>query len=107
VGCVRLHRARHGGLRTGASAPHSHSFDENMPPIDLDSIRVAAVIGSELEIHTVASCSDSVGADVSHSDSLGCGAHMCLSGVAGLVVDTGTLGMVEGAGGDWGMHVGA
>jgi hypothetical protein len=78
-----------------------------MPPVHLDSIRVAAVIGSDPEMHVVASLSDSMGADASHLDSLGCGVHTCLSSVAGLVVDMGTLGMVEGAGGDWGMHAGA
>jgi hypothetical protein len=69
VGCVRLHRARHGGLHAGASAPHSRGFEENMPPIHLDGIRAPAVVGSELETHTVASCSDGMGADVPiHSD---------------------------------------
>jgi hypothetical protein len=50
---------------------------------------------------------DSVGADVLHLDGLGCGAHTCLSSVAGLVVYIGTLEMVEGAGGGCGMHIGA
>jgi hypothetical protein len=86
----------------GASALHSCGFDENVPPIHSDSIRAAVVLGSELEMHVVVSCSDGVGVDASHSDDLGCGAHT-LSGVAGLVVDMGTLGMVEGAGGDWGI----
>jgi hypothetical protein len=97
VGCVRLRRARHGGPHTGASAPCSCSFDENVLPVHLDGIRVVVVVGSEPETRTVAL----------HSDGLGCGAHTCLSGVAGLVVDMGALGMVEGAGGDWGMHAGA
>jgi hypothetical protein len=78
-------------------ALHSCSFDENVPPVHSDGIRAAAVIGSEPEMCMVAS----------HSDGSGCGAHICLNGVAGLVVDTGTLGMVEGAGGGLGMHVGA
>jgi hypothetical protein len=30
VGCMRLHGARHGGSCTGASALHSHGFDENV-----------------------------------------------------------------------------
>jgi hypothetical protein len=107
VGCMRLCGARHGGLRTGASAPCSRGFDENVPPVHSDSIRAAADIGSEPETRVVALHSDSMGVDVSHSDGLGCGVHTCLSGVAGLVVDMGALGMVEGAGGDWGMHAGA
>jgi hypothetical protein len=32
---------------------------------------------------------------------------MCSSGAAGLVVNMGALGMVEGASGDRGMHAGA
>jgi hypothetical protein len=82
-------------------------FDENMPPIHSDCIRVGVVIGSEPEMHAVASRLDGMGADALHLDGLGCGAHTCSSSVAGLVVDIGTLGMVEGAGGDWGMHAGA
>jgi hypothetical protein len=94
---VRLHRARHGGPRIGASVLHSHGFDKNMLPVHLDGIRAAAVIGSESETCTV----------VSRLDGLGCGAHTCSSSVAGLVVDIGALGIVEGAGGGWGMHAGA
>jgi hypothetical protein len=97
VGCMRLRGARHGSPHKGASAPRSHGFDGNMLPVHLDGIRAVAVIGSEPEIRVVAS----------HSDGLGCGVHMCSSGVAGLVVDTGASGIVEGAGGDWGMHAGA
>jgi hypothetical protein len=48
-----------------------------------------------------------MGADASHLDGLVCGAHMCSSSVAGLVVDMDALGMVEGAGGDLGMLAGA
>jgi hypothetical protein len=107
VGCMRLRGARHGGPCTGASALHSHSFDENVLPVHSDGIREVAVIGSEPEMCVVVLRSNGMGADVSHLDSLGCGAHTCLSGVAGLVVDMGTLGMVEGAGSDCGMHAGA
>jgi hypothetical protein len=78
-----------------------------VPPIHSDGIRVAAVIGSEPEMHTVASHLDGVGAHMSCSDSLGCEVHTCSSGVAGLVVDMGAFRMVEGADGDWGMHAGA
>jgi hypothetical protein len=78
----------------------SCGFDENVPPVHSDGIRVAAVIGSEPEMRMVALCSDGMGADASRSDGLGCGAHTCSSGVAGLVVDMGALGMVEGAGGE-------
>jgi hypothetical protein len=60
-------------------------FDENVPPVHSDGIRAAAVVGSEPEARMVAS----------RSDGLGCGAHTCSSGVAGLVVDTGALGMVD------------
>jgi hypothetical protein len=101
VGCVRLHGDRHSGPRTGASAPHLRGFDENVPPVHSDSIRVAVVIGSEPEMHTVASrldsmgadvscsdgmgadvsCSDGMGADVSHLDSLGCGGRICAQAV--------------------------
>jgi hypothetical protein len=106
VGCVRLHGARHSGPRTGGSAPRLRGFDEYVLPVHSDGIRAAAVNGSEPETHMVVSRSDGVGADALRLDSLGCGAHTCLSGV-GLVVDTGALGMVEGAGGGWGMQVGA
>jgi hypothetical protein len=106
VGCVRSRGARHGGLRTGGSAPCSRGFDEDVPPVHSDGIRVAAVVVGKPEARTVASRSDGVGADASRLDGLGCGAHTCSSGV-GLVVDTGALGMVEGAGGNWGMQVGA
>jgi hypothetical protein len=86
VGCIWLHGAVDGGPHTGGSASHSCSFDEDMPPVHLDGIRAAAVVGSEPETCTVVAHSDGGGADVLHLDGLGCGAHMCLSGVAGLVV---------------------
>jgi hypothetical protein len=40
------------------------------------------------------------GADVLHFDSLGCGAHMCLSGVAGLVVGMDGVRVVGPGGGE-------
>jgi hypothetical protein len=39
VGCMRLRGARHGGPRTGGSAPCSCGFDENVPPVHSDGIR--------------------------------------------------------------------
>jgi hypothetical protein len=87
VGCVRLCGAVDGGPHAGASAPRLRGFDENVPPVHLDGIRAAAVDGSEPETRTVASRLDGVGANASRLDGLGCGAHTCLSSVAGLVVD--------------------
>jgi hypothetical protein len=100
VGCMRLCGAVDGGPCAGASALRLRSFDENMPPVHLDSIRAAAVDGSEPETHTVASRLDGMGADASRLDDLGCGAHTCLSGVAGLVVDMDGMRAVGPGGGE-------
>jgi hypothetical protein len=87
-------------VRAQMQAPCLRGFDENVPPVHLDGIRAAAVDGSEPEMHMVASRSDGVGADVSRLDGLGCGAHTCLSGVAGLVVDMDGMRAVGPGGGE-------
>jgi hypothetical protein len=62
---MRLRGAVDGGPHAGGSALRSRGFDENVPPVHLDGIRVAAVVGSELETCAVAARSDGVGADAS------------------------------------------
>jgi hypothetical protein len=89
-----------GGPHAGASAPRLRGFDEDVPPVHLDGIRAAAVVGSEPEARTVVAHSDGGGADVPCLDGLGCGAHMCLSGVAGGVVGMDGVRAVGPGGGE-------
>jgi hypothetical protein len=61
VGCVRSHGAVDGGPHAGASALCLRGFDENVPPIHLDGIRVAVVVVGDPDTHAVVLRSDSGG----------------------------------------------